>query len=381
MQMQLNSLSGIARSGLDDLASDVTALSANALEPNFTLMPQWMQPLVNNCSAREDVHPVHAMTDDGRLGAFSMMQVRKWRWGLPVSHAESFMGDFPISGTPLLSCVDPAGSCAAMLSNAFETLDVPVLMLPHLTGHQVVSSVLVEACRAIGAPIKFFEDRKRASLHCNGDYAAWLETTFSRKRRKEFRRLKTRLAETGSLRMDYEAPQGAALDTWIDEFLKLEQAGWKGHHGTAIGQSDNLSAFLKESMARFARSQKLMCWRMSLDDTPVAMMFGTREGSNCWIVKIAYDETLARFSPGVLLVLEATRSLFEDDTIMFVDSCAAPNHPMIDHLWKDRLCVRDVMIGNPARSRAAFQVFAHLETMRNTSLTSLKKILKRGKGS
>ena len=81
MQMQLNSLSGIARSGLDDLASDVTALSANALEPNFTLMPQWMQPLVNNCSAREDVHPVHAMTDDGRLGAFSMMQVRKWRWG------------------------------------------------------------------------------------------------------------------------------------------------------------------------------------------------------------------------------------------------------------------------------------------------------------
>ena len=28
----------------------------------------------------------------------------------------------------------------------------------------------------------------------------------------------------------------------------------------------------------------------------------------------------------------------------FADSCATPDHPMIDHLWRDRLAMADLMI-------------------------------------
>ena len=51
--------------------------------------------------------------------------------------------------------------------------------------------------------------------------------------------------------------------------------------------------------------------------------------------KTAYDEELARFSPGVLLQLE-NLALLEREDIALTDSCAAPDHPMIDHIWRDR---------------------------------------------
>ena len=41
------------------------------------------------------------------------------------------------------------------------------------------------------------------------------------------------------------------------------------------------------------------------------------------------------------LALELTESLLADPTIGRVDSCATPDHPMIDHLWRDRLMLAD----------------------------------------
>jgi hypothetical protein len=379
MQMPPKPLSGVQANSLADLAGDAGWLSAHAVEPNFTLMPQWTLPLAEFCGQERDLRPIHVLAGDGRPGAFSLFEIKRWRWGLPVSHAQSYMGDFPISGTPLLSCSDPAGSCASLLARAFGEMKVPALLLPYLTGHQVVSSVLVDACAEIGAPVRFFDDRERAALRCNGDYDAWFEGTFSRKRRKEFRRLAARLADTGPVENKTRNSGQAGLDHWIDEFLALEQSGWKGAKGTAIGKSTQLTNFLRNSLLRLDNAGKLMCWRLSAGGKPAAMMFGVREGSTCWIVKIAYDEALAKFSPGVLLVLEATRTLFEDDELIFADSCAEPNHPMIDHIWRDRLAVRDVMIGNPNSPAIMFQTLASLESMRRKARTTLKAMLKRRK--
>ncbi len=383
VQMPLKPLSGSKVADLPDLAGDIGWLSAHALEPNFTLMPQWVLPLAEICGSHRKLVPVHALTGEGRPGAFSLFEFKRWRWGLPLAHGESFLGDFPISGTPLLSMADPVGSCAAMLQQAFGTLKVSSLIIPYLTGHHAISSVMVDACAEIGAPICFLDDRQRAALRCNGDYDAWFEETFPRKRRKEFRRLSARLAETGDLQTHTRQSGQPGLETWIDDFLTLEQSSWKGNRGTAIAGSDALTSFLRSALSRLDAAGKLLFWRMIVDGKPVAMMFGVKEGSICWIVKIAHDETLARFSPGVLLVLAATRTMFESDELMFADSCAEPGHPMIDHIWKDRLSVRDVMIGNPSSSTAVFSGLTAMERARrkaHASLKALRKSLRKGKG-
>jgi hypothetical protein len=53
-------------------------------------------------------------------------------------------------------------------------------------------------------------------------------------------------------------------------------------------------------------------------------------------------------------MLDAPPLLFADDRIERIDSCAAPNHPMIDHLWRGRLRLTTLAI-SPADRRARFR--------------------------
>jgi hypothetical protein len=48
--------------------------------------------------------------------------------------------------------------------------------------------------------------------------------------------------------------------------------------------------------------------------------------------KPAFDENFGELSPGVRLTLAMSRGLESDGGLSMADSCADPNHPMIDRL-------------------------------------------------
>ena len=88
--------------------------------------------------------------------------------------------------------------------------------------------------------------------------------------------------------------------------------------------------------------------RLMQDERTLAATITLRTGDTAWFWKIAYDEARARASPGVQLTLDVTESLLADASVARVDSCATADHPMIDHLWRERLA-----LGGSARSRRA----------------------------
>src|SRR5690606_17299638 len=69
-----------------------------------------------------------------------------------------------------------------------------------------------------------------------------------------------------------------------------------------------------------------------------------RDRGRAFFFKIAMDETEARASPGVQLTLELTRHLCADPAIAFADSTADGEHPMIDHVWRERITIADVFV-------------------------------------
>ena len=81
--------------------------------------------------------------------------------------------------------------------------------------------------------------------------------------------------------------------------------------------------------------------------------------------KTAYDEEYARYSPGVLLQRENLEILSRSD-IAWCDSCAAPDHPMIERIWREkRSVVRvSVALGGILRRQAA-RAFLTVETRSN----------------
>mgnify|MGYP000070512987 CR=1 FL=1 len=91
--------------------------------------------------------------------------------------------------------------------------------------------------------------------------------------------------------------------------------------------------------ANAATEGLLYLYQLTLNNTAVASLTALRSGEPLYLFTIGFDETYGHFSPGVLLMLEATR-LWQTQAFSMIDSCAQPGHPMIDHLWYQR---RDIL--------------------------------------
>ena len=97
-----------------------------------------------------------------------------------------------------------------------------------------------------------------------------------------------------------------------------------------------------------------------------------RSGTSAWFWKIAYDESVARSSPGVQVALDVTELLLADPRIVRADSCATAGHPMIDHLWRERLALADLLIAPSAAALKQFRIARHLETLRRALISAAK---------
>jgi hypothetical protein len=172
---------------------------------------------------------------------------------------------------------------------------------------------------------------------------AYLTRAIPGKKRKELRRQERRLAEIGTVRYDELSPDGD-LEAWLDEFVALEDRGWKGEEGTALRRDPAALATFRD-MARGAFAcGRWMSLALRLDGRAIAMKCNLLSGRGSVAFKIAYDEAYARFSPGVLLELEHIRRLHLPGAPAWMDSGAAPDHPMIDRLWRDRLAIETLTV-------------------------------------
>jgi CelD/BcsL family acetyltransferase involved in cellulose biosynthesis len=163
--------------------------------------------------------------------------------------------------------------------------------------------------------------------------------------RKEMRRLRKRLAEVGTLEFrKLEAP--GALDDWIGWFMDLEARGWKGRAGTgtAIALHENESTYCRRSWRDGLSRGKLQMAGLFLDARPIAITVNYLAGDGGFHYKIAYDEAFGRYSPGVQLELELIREAHVAPGPRWLDSCAVPDHPMINRLWPERRTMQTTLV-------------------------------------
>jgi hypothetical protein len=301
-------------------------LAASSLEPSGLNAPELILPLLSR-------HRTGELLTVGQAGElFLALPVSKRK--VPLPHHTNLVTPLTLMGLPHIDTDFGSEAVAGMLG----ALDAPLL----LRSIPVEGSFFSTASRE--APhFAVVESWSRAALDVTGAYDTWFEKNFERKRRKEYRRLRARLGEEGRL----ESLSLAADDDagkWAAELLALEAAGWKGARKTALAADPDMAFALSEAARGLQASGKLRFWKLQLDGRPIAMMYAIAEGTKAWLCKIAHDESYARFSPGVLLLLAATEALFADPQVRFADSCAVPNHPMIDNIWRDRIRTADILL-------------------------------------
>lgn len=177
----------------------------------------------------------------------------------------------------------------------------------------------------------------------------YISAAVSVKRRKEYRRLRNRLKDLGKVEFVSCRPADP-IAPWVDAFLALERKGWKGKLGSAMGSTNVDERFFRRLITEAHARGKVMMFSLLLDKRPIAMkwdLLSAQGGGYGFAFRITYDEEFARYSPGVLLELEAIDLLHHvRPRITWVDSCALPKHTMIEGLWTERREIGSISCGS-----------------------------------
>jgi CelD/BcsL family acetyltransferase involved in cellulose biosynthesis len=220
-------------------------------------------------------------------------------------------------------------------------------------------------------PMEDFNRHQRAQLVPDRDRLVYVERTLGQHRHKELRRYVRRLGDVGAL-LFTTATEPTAVVAALEHFFTLEARGWKGQAGTAAALHDDVRNFITAAIAGLAAEGKVAINRIFIDGRAIALTITLRSADTAWFWKIVYDETFAQHSPGVVLTFAVTEDLVEDTTLIRTDSCATANHPMIDHIWRERLTLCDRLIA--VRPLAPFAAVRRLEMLRIAAIAAAKAV-------
>lgn len=330
-------------------------LAGRALEPNCFYAPAHAMAALAHLPERHGATVALAWRGEGEtrrlVGLLPLVRARgRYLNPLRVRRAAAFYGTL---STPLLDPDRPAETLRALLAAA----GTGAVLFPFLHEEGPVAAALAEAAEL---PRRRLAAHRRAFLRSPLSGADYVRATLEARRRKEADRQRRRLADEGALAF---AVATAADDvaSALDAFLDLEAAGWKGRAGTALRTVPGGVAFVRAAAAEGARGGAFRVATLSLDGRPIAAGLVAVAGRRAFYLKTAYDEALARFSPGLLLTLDLTAHLLDDPAIDDADSIAIADHPMIDRIWTERVPVAAILVGTrpgaewPVRAAAAFE--------------------------
>ena len=297
----------------------------------------------------------------GRLIGLMPLSLEPLYGSRPVPHLQNWLHPNAFLGNPLIVPGHEREFWQALLSycdgkagrGLFFHLDRFALDGPG-------ADALFALCRDQGRRCDIVQRHERALLQSSLEPEAYYEQAVRSKKRKELRRQKRRLEEMGALTFERQEG-GAGLDSWIDEFLALEASGWKGQEESALGSQNATRALFRDMLGALGDADRLELLTLRFEGAPIAMLVNLRSGEGVFSFKTAFDEAFARFSPGVLLQLD-NYALLDRPDVAWADSCAAPDHPMIDSLWTERRAIGrvSVAIGGKAR-RFAFDALRTAE--------------------
>jgi len=370
---------------LRGLGDGWAALSERAAEPNVFYHPGFALPAIEALGFADDIEAVLVWRETPGAGGRTLVGlfpfVRRWRWGVPISVGEALIHPYATSSAPLVSTDDAPETIRAFRTWLDTDPQAPAAWIfrVHPADGLQYDAVWDAAVNA-GEAFELFGDHERAVLNTAGLDTAYLQEALRRKSRREYARLRRRLAEGGDVTFTCdEAPEDVARA--MGEFLVLEAAGWKGKQGTAAASVPATEWMLQEIAERLGADGRCRIHALRLDGKPVAVTVSCGQGETWWLWKIAYDEAFAQYSPGVLLILDITEAALKADSPVRYDSCAQPNHPMIDRIWRQRRAYADILLVSGRLSPKRQRTATRLETLRRQAEWAAREVLRlAGKG-
>lgn len=326
-------------------------LAATAIEANVFYEPWLLIPSLRAFGAGRDWRvalifgpdPACATGPPLLCGLFPLIRERRYK-GLPVSALTLWKDEFCALCTPLVRATHARETLATFLDwLCTDEAGCGLMEFRMVSAEGPLHQSLVECLNAASTLFGVEDRHPRAMFRPAATADDYLSAALSGRRRKELRRLAGQLADCGQVEVA-ELSANDDVDEWIAAFLELEAEGWKGREGGAMAldkaEREFFSAVISGAFAR-GRIEMLA---LRVDGQPVAMKINLLSAPGAFAWKIAFDESYARCSPGLLLEVENIRRLHRQGQFEWMDSCAVPHHFMINRLWPGRRMIETVAI-------------------------------------
>jgi CelD/BcsL family acetyltransferase involved in cellulose biosynthesis len=377
-------------------AADIEAwrgLVARALEPNVFLEPSFALAATKHLAGGRSVGAL-LIRDGARLMGLVPGRIEGLAAGRLVATFVGWTHAFAPLSTPLLdreAAIEVVGS----VLQALPTLPggPRLILYPFVNEDGAVARLCAGELARKGIPVSRFDPHERAMLRPAADLGFTRDrqsipksakadlggshplASISGGRLKELRRQRRRLGELGVL-VHRRITQAPEIGAEIEAYLALEARGWKGKTGGTDRSQAAAYAFLRTAVLALAAEGKARIDLLELELKPVAVAITLFSGGRAWFWKIAYDEDYARFSPAVQLALDLTEDFGSDTEISLVDSCAIAGHPMIDHLWSERLSIADWMMPLANTYATALATAIAAKKIRRVAIKGLRAVRK-----
>lgn len=287
---------------LERVAAQWDELNTAATRLPF-LETRFLLPLAREF-ARGKEHLALCRAQDGRLCAAALLEPQgRGRWT-----------SFQPSQLPLGPWLVAPGQDGPALTRALvHQLPLPALRLG-LTQLDPRMNARPEAQPYLGT----LDYIQTAWVDIEGDFDNYWEAR-GKNLRTNMRKQRSKL-ESDGVTMYFERlsrPEDVAAA--LDDYGRLETAGWKSESGTAVHPDNAQGRFYAAMMQAFCADGRGEIWRLRFDEQVVAMDLCIASGDTLVILKTAFDPSYRTISPAFLLKQEAFKQLFEEGRIKRIE--------------------------------------------------------------
>jgi CelD/BcsL family acetyltransferase involved in cellulose biosynthesis len=156
------------------------------------------------------------------------------------------------------------------------------------------------------------EKKQPPYIKISADWENYFSSLKGHFRRNLRRRLRNAQKDFGKVEYRILSDNDGDLQQWIKEGLELEASGWKGKMGSAILKSEKVKQFYFDIARAFQERGQLHVGGLFFDQHMVGFNFSLVYQGVFYLLKIAYDETVARYSPGQIMMYFLLQKTFNE---------------------------------------------------------------------
>lgn len=307
--------------------------------PNFGYEPKRMQNLLNAFGAAEFDKASVFMAFEGEtlmaLIPFEPAQINRLS---PVKIYKNQLDDMNIIGDPLID----AQNSQAVLAVFGTWLDENKIYFIFNNISTEQAHVNLPLASNLNELLWQFE---RACIETDLKGDEYYKQNMRASRRKSLRKNRRRLDEMGKVELialDGVANQVSEADAtqWVENFLIIEGAGWKGDKGTSLASDPRTEKYFTNTVKTWFAEQRIMTFELKLDGQTIAsalmQIHKSDDQYQAFGIRTAYLEQYHVVAPGILIANYFYTYMMDHYNFVRIDACSVPKSQVANALMTQK---------------------------------------------